>query len=58
MKMILMSFKPTDRPNRKPWIKDGKVTDYYGVADQVFWFKLIIHSDKTDQSFRLGWPII
>lgn len=25
MKMILMSFKPTDRPNRKPWIKDGKV---------------------------------
>ena len=36
----------------------GQISDYYGVADQVFWFKLIINSDKTDQSFRLGWPTI
>ena len=31
----------------------GMGGDYYGVADQVFRFKLIINSDRIDQSFRL-----
>lgn len=51
-----MSIKSKEKRNSPLFLRnqfEGQ-GDYYGVANQSFRLCMIINSDKSDQSFRLG----